>query len=202
MAGNYHHGNLRAALIKAALDLINEKGGGFFTIREVARKAGVSHTAPYRHFKDKEALLAAVAKEGFELMVQEMKKRMAGFGDQPVLKFQASGMAYMEFALAHPAYFRVMFGSKRLEKSRDPELKQAAAASFALLLESIRECQEKGDIRPGNAMEMALAAWSMVHGFAMLFINNHVRETGAMAMDLDEMMDVVTRTLYTGMAGS
>ncbi len=200
MAGTYHHGNLRIGLIQAALELINEKGGGFLTIREVAKRAGVSHTAPYRHFKNKEELLGAVAIDGFRLMIQKMKNQMAIFKDQPILKFQASGVAYMKFALAHPAHFRVMFGSRRLEKSRDPKLKQASATSLGLLLDCIKDCQAKGEIRSGNAMEMALAAWSMVHGFAMLSINNHVREAGAMAMDLDDMMDVVIRTLYSGMS--
>jgi AcrR family transcriptional regulator len=195
----YHHGNLRTALIAAALSLIMDKGTEAVTIREVAAKAGVSHTAPYRHFTDKSALMAAVAKEGFDLMVTRMRQRMTVYPDNPMLQLKHCGIGYIEFALAHPAHYRVMFGPCK-DKSRAPEeLKKAAATSFQTLLDAIAACQAQGLVHDGDLMAMALAAWSMVHGFSMLAIEQLLHETGAFHQKLPALMDVVVDSLYFGL---
>lgn len=199
ITNNYHHGNLRSDLIKAALSLIMKKGASALTIREVARRAGVSHTAPYRHFKDKNELLAMVAKEGFDLMVLQMKKRVAAFPDDPLMRFKYCGFAYIEFAVSHPAHYRVMFGQSNVEPHESEELQKSATASFQTLLDCIADCQSHGSIRPGDPMAMALSAWSIVHGFAMLFIDRHVKEAGIYNQKLENMMDVVTDSLYFGL---
>lgn len=195
----YHHGNLRTALIAAALSLIMDKGMDAVTIREVASKAGVSHTAPYRHFTDKSALMAAVAKEGFDLMVAQMRQRMAAHPDDPLLQFKYCGIGYIEFALAHPAHYRVMFGPCKDKSRASEELKKSAATSFQTLLNAIAACQAQGLVHDGDLMAMALAAWSMVHGFSMLLIEQLLQETSTFQQKLPAMVDVVVDSLYSGL---
>jgi len=118
----YHHGNLRAALLEAALAVISEIGPRGLSIREMARRAGVAHAAPYRHFADRDELILAVVKQGFNLMQQTIQAEKAAAPDDPLNQFAASGQAYVNFALQHPAYHRVMFGG-------DPVLQALAILS-------------------------------------------------------------------------
>jgi AcrR family transcriptional regulator len=198
-SGAYHHGNLRRALIDAALVLITAKGVEAFTIREVARQAGVSHTAPYRHFSDKAELLEAVAVEGFDLMEKKMHRRIASYPDDALLRFKACGLAYIDFTIEHASHYRVMFRPGRSDEGGTEVLKKAGAACFGTLLGCITDCQGETLIREGDPHPMALAAWSIVHGFGMLLIDNHVRETGVFHSVAATMRDVVTDTLYYGL---
>jgi AcrR family transcriptional regulator len=119
----YHHGNLREALLKGAVRVIAELGPAAFTLREVARRAGVSHNAPYRHFRDKDALLAAVAAQGFRELTRAMRE--AGDCQSNALdKLKQSGMAYVAFAVRRPEHFTVMFDAPVIA-SKDPEYLQA-----------------------------------------------------------------------------
>ncbi len=195
----YHHGDLQNALIAATLDLITEQGNEAFTIREVARRAGVSHTAPYRHFTDKAALLAVVARQGFDMLVEHLLTRIANFPDDPLMRFKYSGIAYIEFAVDHPAHYRVMFGPDKSGSRENAAVRKSADTAFQILLDCIEACQAGGLIRPGNSMEMALSAWSMVHGFSMLLIDRFVRETPTPGQDLADMMSLVTDSLYFGL---
>ncbi|MBI5550542.1 MAG: TetR/AcrR family transcriptional regulator [Desulfobacterales bacterium] len=193
----YHHGNLSAALIEAALALIMEKGAGALTIREVASRAGVSHAAPYRHFADKSALMAELARQGFDLMVAQMRRRMAAFPKDPLMRLKYCGIGYIEFALAHPAHYRVMFGPWQDQKSTPEALKVSSSASFQTLVDAITACQAKGTVHGGDPMAKALSAWSMVHGFAMLVIDGLVHER-AFGQALPAMMEGVVDSLYFG----
>src|SRR5256885_2131329 len=139
---HYPHGNLRRALLDAALALVERQGAGALTLRAAARRARVSQAAPYRHFRDKEALLAAVAEEGFRAMTAGMRRAAAFHAGDPLGRFQAHGLAYIEFASGHPAHFRVMFGRVAADRSVHPGLMQAAAEAFGLLVGAIRDCQE------------------------------------------------------------
>ncbi len=198
--GTYHHGDLRNALIEATLVLIEEKGVNAFTIREVAKRAGVSHAAPYRHFKDKEELLFTVAREGFDLMVAETKKRSAKYPDDPLARFQISGLSYIDFAISHPSHYRVMFYSGE-NKDRFPEdLVASSTESFHLLLDTISECQEKDIIKPGDPNEFALAAWSVVHGYAKLYIDGFIdNEAKLFSHKKEKLKYIITDTLYSGL---
>jgi AcrR family transcriptional regulator len=193
----YHHGNLSAALIDAALALIMEKGAAALTIREVAARAGVSHAAPYRHFADKKALMAELARQGFDLMVARMRARMAEHPDDPVIRLKQCGLGYIEFALAHPAHYRVMFGPWHDQKSIPEALKASSTTSFQTLLDAIQACQAAGLARGDDPMAMALAAWSMVHGFAMLAIDGLVHAR-AFHLAVPAMMESVLENLYFG----
>ena len=169
----YHHGNLRAVLIEAALALIQESGYQAFTLREVARRAGVSHSAPYRHFPDKESLLASVAEEGFHALSAASVAHMSG--DSDVLqRLQRCGEAYLHFAASHPAHFRVMFGAALACEGRYPGLQRAGEAAFAVLLDAIEACRLARLLRDGDAQTLALTAWALVHGLAMLWLDGHL----------------------------
>jgi AcrR family transcriptional regulator len=168
----YHHGHLRQALLEAALRVIRELGPAAFTLREVARRAGVSHNAPYRHFRDKDALLAAVAAQGFRELTQAMREG-ADKQARPVDRLKNSGMAYVGFALRRPEHFIVMFDAPVIA-SKDPEYVQAFEESFHTLVNYIRECQEAGELPPGDTLDRALYAWSLVHGIAKLAVTGRL----------------------------
>jgi len=164
----YHHGNLREALLNAAVKLIAEAGPAGFTLREAARRAGVSHNAPYRHFEDKDALLRAVATQGFRELGEAM--RSAGNSEPTARgKLKQAGLAYVAFALRRPEHFTAMFDAP-VPKREDPEYAQASEQAFGTLVECVRNCQDAGQLPPGNTMERALQAWALVHGIAKLSI--------------------------------
>ena len=164
----YHHGALKAALLDAADALLDEGGAGAVSLREAARRAGVSATAPYRHFADKEALLAALATRGFEQFGAALDEAARDASDP----LAAMGLAYVRFALARPGRFRLMFGPG-IDRSRFPELQAAAARAFERLVAGV-----EANPRPGrepdagrNARTGAIAAWALVHGLAQLFLD-------------------------------
>ncbi len=196
----YHHGNLRRALIKATLELIAEKGINAFSIREIAKRAGVSHAAPYRHFKDKEDILYAVAKEGFDMMVAETKKRSAKYPDDPFARYSICGISYIDFAVSHPSHYRVMFSAGDHIRTSPEELKLSSTESFQLLIDSIRECQEKKIIREGDTYEFALASWAIVHGYAKLFIDGFIDDNEGLFQSIKEKLKyIVAEMLYSGL---
>ena len=171
----YHHGDLRRALIEAAVQLVAERGVDGLTLRAAARRVGVTHAAPYRHFSDKDALIAAVAEQGFRRMVRFMHQARDEAEPEPFLQLQAIGVAYVEFALAHPSHFRVMFGPKLSSQvGRYDDLRSSARNAFGLLVETIRSGQRNGVVRDGDSRELAVTAWSVVHGLSALLIDGHV----------------------------
>jgi AcrR family transcriptional regulator len=164
----YHHGNLREALLQGAVRVIAEFGPDAFTLREVARRAGVSHNAPYRHFRDKDALLAAVAAQGF----RELTRAMQDAGElqsQALDRLKQSGLAYVAFAVRRPEHFTVMFDAPVIA-CKDPEYLQASQEAFNTLVNYIRNCQDQGQLPDGNTLERALYSWSLVHGIAKLAV--------------------------------
>ena len=163
---SYHHGHLREALLRGAVRVIAEQGPGAFTLREVARRAGVSHNAPYRHFRNKDALLAAVAAEGFRELTRAMREA-AEKKSTALDKLKQSGLAYVEFAVRRPEHFTVMFDAP-VRGNQDVEYVEAAEESFNTLVGFIRKCQEAGQLPAGSTLERALTAWSLVHGIAKL----------------------------------
>jgi AcrR family transcriptional regulator len=165
----YHHGNLREALISAALDLISKKGAAGFTFADAARAAGVSPAAPYRHFRDRDALMADVARRGFEGFAETLAKAWDGGKPTPRIAFERVGRAYLEFARKEPALFSAMFESG-LSPADYPELREAGDRAFAVLREA---CEALVATLPKErrppALMMALHIWSLSHGIAALF---------------------------------
>ncbi|MFZ5783437.1 MAG: TetR/AcrR family transcriptional regulator [Pseudomonadota bacterium] len=165
----YHHGNLREALIQAARELIAEKGPGGFTFADAARSAGVSAAAPYRHFRDRDALLADVAREGFQRFEAMLATGWAGGKPDPLTAFQNVGKAYLAFARAEPAYYAAMFEAG-LRPDLNAELRAAAERAFGVLrgaAEVVVALLPPGKRPP--ALMMSLHAWAMAHGTASLF---------------------------------
>ena len=165
----YHHGNLREALIRAALNLIGEKGPAGFTFADAARAAGVSSAAPYRHFRDRDALLADVAKRGFELFAQALEKAWNDGKPNPYVAFEAVGRAYLAFARKEPAHYSAMFEAGVATES-DPELQKASDAAFNVLRRASEALTAHLPAagRP-PALMMSLHIWSLSHGIASLF---------------------------------
>jgi AcrR family transcriptional regulator len=162
----YHHGHLQEVLLQAAIRLIGEVGPAGFTLREVARRAGVSHNAPYRHFPDRESLLAAVATQGFRELTQAMRE--AAKDESGALeKLKRAGLAYIEFALRRPEHFAVMFDSP-VSKDKTQGSAEAGEEAFGTLVALVKGAQDEGRLPTGNTLQLALLAWTMVHGIAKL----------------------------------
>jgi AcrR family transcriptional regulator len=165
----YHHGNLKEALIEAALSLISQKGPGGLTFADAARAAGVSPAAPYRHFRDREALLADVAQRGFVLLAEALT-RAWGDGQPDALRaFDRVGKAYLGFARQEPAYYAAMFESGA-DIGADPNLRAAADDAFSAVrtaVEAVITTLPAASRPP--AMMMTLHIWSQAHGIASLF---------------------------------
>jgi AcrR family transcriptional regulator len=165
----YHHGDLRDALVAAARDILERDGWEALSLRETARRAGVSQAAPYHHFADKTALLAAVAADGFTELTAAMQVRMAR-AETPATRLNATGVGYVSFAAANPALFRLMFGSRR-NLLNDENLASAAAGAFAVLQNAIAGASDPVELeRDAEVSLAALRAWSIAHGLAMLII--------------------------------
>jgi AcrR family transcriptional regulator len=166
---SYHHGNLREALIAAALDLISKKGAAGFTFADAARAAGVSPAAPYRHFRDRDALMADVARRGFDGFAAALAGAWDGGKPSPRAAFERVGRAYLRFAEKEPALFSAMFESG-LAVSEYPELREAGDRAFTVLREACEAVAATlpTERRPPSLM-MALHIWSLSHGIATLF---------------------------------
>ena len=148
-SSSYHHGDLRQAVLQEAGEVLEKEGLEALSLRELARRAEVSHNAPYRHFPDRDSLLAALVEEGFRMLADALKKRPR----------HEMGEAYVDFALAHPARFRLMFGGRVKLEKRDRAAYEGLMASFADLGE--------------DAPYAAAAAWAMVHGLSHLLLDGH-----------------------------
>ena len=192
---SYHHGNLKQALLEASLDLIRKAGPKAFTLRAVARRAGVSHNAPYRHFRSKEELLAALAAEGFDRLTAAMTKAAASRSGA-LERFRASGRGYVEFALRYPQHFAVMF-EVPWRAGAYPETQAAGARAFGALVGYVEACQAEQLLPPGDANPFALLAWSMVHGVAKLALSGRLPLSGA--ADVLRFTEAATGVLWWGL---
>jgi AcrR family transcriptional regulator len=163
----YHHGNLRKALLDSAVVLIGEVGPRAFTLREVARRAGVSHNAPYRHFASKDELLVAVAIEGFERLAAVMRETMEP-GASPMERLELCGCGYVDFALQWPQHLLVMFDLPAGWRDRSPADERIGEDAFRVLLDCITAAQQSSDLPMGDPRPLAWTAWSLVHGIAKL----------------------------------
>lgn len=187
----YHHGDLRRTLIATALSLVEEQDVSVLTLREVARRAGVTHSAPYHHFPTKAALLAALAEEGFRALYTEQLQAVAKAGPDPVKRLTALGQAYVRFASTHPGHFRVMYRSNLDGWSGYPEVLEAAQLSFVLLTSTADETIRKGGLED-DLVDLTLAAWSVVHGLATLWLDGPLKRLPMLTGD-DTIEEVAAR---------
>lgn len=171
--GNYHHGDLANALVRAGLALIKREGAAALSLRGVAKRAGVTASAVYRHFADKEALLAAVAAAGFAGLNAAFAVTSINAGrGVPRVRLAALGEAYVAFALKHPEQYRLMFGEGRAA-SQDSRLKAEARQSFRCLEEAVAATLAK-PLDDSAVVAGAVAAWSLVHGYALLRLDGRL----------------------------
>ena len=176
-ADRYHHGDLRRALLHAAVRTIHSHGVAGLTLRGVGSTLGVSRTALYRHFTDKAALLAAVAAEGFRTLREETARAWEE-GGRGLRGFEAMGVAYVRFAITHPSHYRVMFGAD-ISNVGDAELADEGTGAFQVLVDALTELQQQDLARRDDTQQMALFVWSTVHGVAMLAIDGRLGQEPA-----------------------
>jgi AcrR family transcriptional regulator len=194
----YHHGDLRQALIDAAVELLHEKGAEALTLRAVARGAGVSQTAPYRHFTDRGALVGRVAEQAFARMGAAIE-RTVQHGQSGLPALQRGLAEYVRFAHEHPAEYRVMFGAELAGRDDMPELEAAALRVFGLLRDGIARLQQGGLIGEGDPTLMAITAWATLHGLVMLSLDGQTAVTGR---SIDTLVDAASDLLLAGMGAA
>ena len=194
----YHHGNLRNALIHAGLDILATQGIQGLSLREVARRTGVSHAAPYRHFANKEALLAAIAEEGFGRLAAVTRATIACFPDDPRAQLGAAHEAYVRFALENPDQLRVMFSGLLTGPGRPDTLQAAAEAAFGLLVGIVETGQRAEVLREGDPVRLAVAAWTMMHGLAVILVEGQLSPLAVGAESPEHAAGVLAEILYAG----
>lgn len=175
----YHHGDLRNALVAAALKLLEKEGTADFSLRDLAKRLGVSAPAIYAHFADKDALMVAVAVAGFEKLKIALESAVQQNAD-PQAQFLGMGRAYVQFGVAHPALYNLMFAGEELPTKRHqfPELQAAANGAFQGLTGMLGAMQQMGFMRPGNADLDGFTVWAHVHGLTSLVITGRVECIG------------------------
>jgi AcrR family transcriptional regulator len=195
----YHHGDLRAALVRSARSLLASGGPAALTLRAAARDAGVSQTAPYRHFASRDDMLAAVAEDGFRRLHARMVEGVSSQRGKRAL--QQIAVEYVAFALENPAEYRVMFGREVAELETtvaSTALNESSAAVMDLLQGGIEQMQQAGVVRPGDSATMALSAWALVHGLVMLTLDGQGSRTRH--KPVEALVREATSLLMFGMA--
>lgn len=166
----YHHGDLRRAIINTAMEMLYENKNWQFTLREVARRAGVSHTAPYKHFTDKSSLLAEISLIGFDQLKEKLTDSISGNND--VIQHQIYSMAnsYMQFAVNNSGLYRLMF-STDTQSNSELHLSDRALSALGVFVELLERGQKEGKLRKRDVRGQVAACWALMHGFAMLNID-------------------------------
>jgi len=184
----YHHGNLKEALISAGLEILSEHGLEGLSLRNVAKKIGVSHTAPYNHFPDKQALLAAISTTGHEQLNQILLDTFENSKDtSPEIMIEIA-CAYLQFALDNPAKFKLMFSGALEEERNHPAFMDISQKNISLFEEIIAFCQGKGQLPEGRVYSLAVKLWSSVHGFTTLMLENQFPPQYQHGKDIKELL--------------
>ena len=195
----YHHGALREQLIKSALELLEEVGPNELSIREVARRAGVSHAAPYRHFEDKEALIAALIEEGYRDLAARMTDGASRHAGEPVAQLCAAGVAYVELAMARPALFRLMFSGNMCDFSKFESLVRTATEAFGILAGLVEACFKAGSFKRVNPHHAVVACWSITHGLSNLLLEKQFSMVPGAQENPSALANEVVKLLMSGL---
>jgi AcrR family transcriptional regulator len=192
----YHHGDLRRALLDEALRTIHQDGVDALTLRAIGLRLGVSRTALYRHFTDKRALLASVATEGFRLLTERLLDAWKAGG---IRGFNAMGIAYIRFAMANRSHYRVMFGGSVDHGPRDEDLMRESTAAFQALVDAIVALQKDGAVTKDDPLQLARFIWAAVHGVSMLIIDDQLPHQQA---QIDDLIQFTVERINTGIVRS
>jgi AcrR family transcriptional regulator len=185
---SYHHGDLKNALIQAGIEILSKEGVNGLSLRKVARKAGVSHAAPYAHFTDKQALVAAISTAGYEKLYAKVYDAVQHHQGDPLRQFVEAAWAYVEFALTDPDHFKITL-SGVVEKEKDyPAFVEISHKSFRLVVELVEAGQRAGILNEGPADLVAVSVWGLVHGFVSLILEGQISHTLLERYSLKEML--------------
>ena len=197
---SYHHGDLRQKIIDEALAWIERENIVSLSLRGIARRLGVSHNAPYRHFPDKESLLVAIAEIGFQQLHQALQQTLDTLGDKfenHQQRLEAIGVAYIRYAVENQTYYRVMFSDRQLICEKYPELDRISEQAFMVLLNVIEAGQEAKVFIAEDSRQLARVCWSLTHGVSMLAIDNQL--TISDSDDILELARIATKTVSRGL---
>lgn len=194
----YHHGDLRKALIEVATDLLAEDGVQALSLRKIAQKAGVSHNAPYMHFADKEAVLVAIAAEGFRLLAADVESAIAQSGSNTREQLIVASQAYVRFALGHPDHVQVMF--RPVDGAKYPELVKTSQASLNQLFKLVKSGQENGELNSGDTQTMTKAVWAMAHGISAISIAYQASIMSSTELSSEDITSMFVSFLLDGLA--
>ena len=173
----YHHGDLKNALIRAGVEILAKEGVGGLSLRKVAQRAGVSHSAPYAHFPDKQSLIAAISTEGFNQLYNEIETAISPHAKTPKKQLIEGTQAYVRFALKNSDTFKIMF-SGVLEKEKEyPSFVEISSKTFKLVMEVVQACQNVGVLPAAPTNLMAVSVWGQVHGIVSLALEGQISHT-------------------------
>jgi AcrR family transcriptional regulator len=187
-APKYHHGDLKNALIQAGIDILSEQGLNALSLRKVAQRAGVSHSAPYAHFTDKQALIAAISTEGYRKLFDCLAAAVEQYRHDPLRQLIEASWAYVQFAQREPAHFKITLSGVVEKEQEYPAFVEMTEKAFALVVRLTQSCQQAGILRPGPPNQMAVSVWSMVHGFTSLILEGQISSSLVDHLTLREML--------------
>jgi len=192
MNNHYHHGDLKNALIKAGIEILSKEGIDALSLRKVAKRAGVSHTAPYAHFVDKQALIAAIAAEGYKKLYEKLFAAQTSQKDS-LARLMAAAHAYLQFALDQPDHFRITFSGVVEAEQNYPDYVEQSKRCFALVVTVIEECQARGLFARGDTKLVAVSTWSFIHGFVHLLLANQLPSALTSQFPIHDLLDLHLR---------
>jgi AcrR family transcriptional regulator len=184
----YHHGDLKNALILAGVEILANEGIAALSLRKVARRAGVSHSAPYAHFPDKQALIAAISTEGFRRLYDQLKSAIQPYKTDPQQQIIACARSYRDFATNERDIFKIMFSGILEQEKEYPDFVEVSQATFNLLVEIVSACQAANILRPAPADLMVVSIWGQVHGIVSLVLEKQISHTVLDQHNLDEIL--------------
>lgn len=194
----YHHGNLRECCIKEGLKILSKVGPSGLSLREIARKLGVSHGAPYNHFSNRNDLMAAIAEEGFKTFTNYLKLEDEPADLPPLERFLKMGHAFLKFAQEHPDSFRLMFTKVIPDHLEYEELKCAGEDSFAVLLNAVQAMQNEGILKEDAPIEMCIHIWSTLHGYASLILDDRFEFLELNSDSYEKLLDQISLNMLSG----
>lgn len=187
-AKKYHHGDLKNTLIQAGIEILAEEGVGGLSLRKVAQKAGVSHNAPYFHFTDKQALIAAISTEGYRGLYEQLLLIQETYQEDPRRQLVEASFMYLRFAQSQPAHFKVTFSNAVEREDAYPALVEMADNLIAELIKIVGACQKAGILHPAPVGALAVSIWSAVHGFTSLFIDGQSMHERLKVAPVDQLL--------------